>query len=98
MAENISDSELARAKNQQKAELLMARENPQGVATWIGRHLLMFGEYRQAADIIKKIDAVTKQQILNLAKTICAGKLTIAALGNDVSKVLSYDALSEKLQ
>ena len=96
MAADISDAEITRAKNQQKAELLMARENPQTVASWIGRHLLMFGEYREAAQIIKKIEAISKEQLLAFAKKIVSGKLTIAALG-DVSGVLDYEELSGKL-
>lgn len=96
MAKEISDGEITRAKNQQKAELLMARENPQTVASWIGRHIMLFGEYREAASIIKKIDSVSKEQLLALAKKIAGGKLTVAALG-DVSKVATYDELSKKL-
>lgn len=97
MAADISDTEITRAKNQQKAELLMARENPQTIASWIGRHLLMFGEYRAAAEIIKKIEAVSKEQLLEFARKTANGKLTIAALG-DVSGVLAYDELVGKLK
>ncbi len=97
MAADISDAEINRAKNQQKAELLMARETPQTVATWIGRHIIMFGQYRHAEAITKKIDAVSKQQLLALARQIAGGKLTVAALG-DVSGVLPYAQLSDKLR
>lgn len=96
MAENISDVEIVRAKNQQKAELLMARENPQTVASWIGRHLLLFGEYRQASYITGKIDEISKEQLLNLARKIAGGKLTVTALG-DVSAVTVYEELEKKL-
>lgn len=96
MAKDISDKEITRAKNQQKAELLMARENPQTVSTWIGRHILLFGEYREAAGIIKKIDLVSKEQLLKLASQIASGKPTVAALG-DVSGVLPYEELRRKL-
>ena len=96
MGKSISDEELSRAKNQHRAELLMARENPQSVATWIGRHLLMFGEYRQAGDIGKRIKAITKEDVLRLAKHIASGDLTIAALG-DVSGVLPREELQKKL-
>jgi len=96
MGKNISDTELLRAKNQQKAELLMAREAPQTVASWIGRHLLMYGEYRQVQDIAAKIDAVTKEDVLRLAGQLSAGKLTVAALG-DVSGVLGYEELQKRL-
>jgi predicted Zn-dependent peptidase len=96
MAADISDSEISRAKNQQKAELLMARENPQTVASWIGRHILLFGEYREVGAITQRIDAVSKEQILRLARQIGGGKLTVAALG-DISGVLTHEELSRKL-
>lgn len=96
MAVGISDTEFNRAKNQQKAELLMAREGSQTVASWIGRHILMYGEYRPAELIAAKIEAVSKEQIIALAKQMVSGKLTVAALG-DVSGVLHYNELSARL-
>lgn len=97
MAKNITDAELIRAKNQLKADLLMSRENPQGVATWIGRHLLTFGEYRQARDIIARIDAIHKDDITRLAEKTAEQALTVAALG-DASGVLPYEKLAERLK
>lgn len=97
MSKDISDTEIQRAKNQHRAELLMTRENPQSVALWIGRHLLMFGQYRTAGDIEKRINAITKDDILRLGKQIAEGKLTIAALG-DVSGILPYHELEERLR
>ena len=97
MGEKISQEELVRAKNQHRAELLMMRENPQSVATWIGRHLLMFGEYRNASNISERIRLITTDDILRVGKHIASGTLTIAALG-DVSKVLPYDQLQERLR
>lgn len=79
---NVMDAELTRAKNQSKAELLMAREAPQTVAGWIGRHLLMYGEYRQLPTIFEKIDAVTKHDIQAFADFISSGTPSFAMLGN----------------
>jgi len=96
MGKTVSDTELSRAKNQHRAELLMARENPQSVANWIGRHLLMFGEYREVEDIARRITAITKEDVLRLGQQIASGKLTVAALG-DVSGVLGYEELQKRL-
>jgi len=96
MGKSISDTELLRAKNQQKAELLMAREAPQTVATWIGRHLLMFGKYREINEITAKIDAITNDDILRLAQKLAGGKLTVTALGN-VAGILPYEELQARL-
>ena len=97
MAKSVSDIELMRAKNQLRADLLMSRENPQSVATWIGRHLLVFNEYRPAQDIIRRIDALTTHDITRLGKLIVSGKLTLTALGKG-DGVLPYDQLSARLK
>ena len=81
MCDGVTDSEFSRAKNQGKAELLMAREGSQTVAGWMGRHLLMYGEYKQIPQIFAKIDAVTKDDIRDMAEFIASGKSTLAMLG-----------------
>ncbi|MDX1974116.1 MAG: pitrilysin family protein [Rickettsiales bacterium] len=96
MVEEILPNEITRAKNQLKAELLMARENPQTIASWIGRHLIRYGEYRDVHNIAERIDAVTMDHIKHLGKQILEGTLTIAALG-PVSGVLPYETLAKKL-
>ncbi len=96
MAAAISDEELSRAKNQLKSDLLMSRESPHAVATWIGRHLLTFGEYRQAKDIIEKINVITKDDVIRFGKKLISGALTVAALG-DTKGVLPYADLMKRL-
>ncbi|MDX2074641.1 MAG: pitrilysin family protein [Alphaproteobacteria bacterium] len=81
MGKQVSDTELARAKNQSKAELQMSRESSQTVAGWMGRHLLMYGEYKQLPAIFEKIDAVTKEDVQALATVIGSGAPTFAMLG-----------------
>jgi len=82
LCDGISEPELTRAKNQQKASLLMARENSASVAEWIGRHFLQFGEYRAAAEISNRIDRITAADVLALATQLFTSpRLTLAALG-----------------
>jgi len=82
MTQSVADSELARAKNQSKAELLMAREASQTVAGWMGRHLLMYGVYKQIPDIFDKIDAVTKEDVQAMGALVGSGVPTFAMLGD----------------
>lgn len=96
MAGSVTAAELTRARNQLKADLLMSRESPQTIATWIGRHLLAFGEYRNAQNLIARIDAVTVADIARLGRQLTQGALTVAALGKDKG-VLPYENLSERL-
>ncbi len=96
MADSISDAELQRAKNQMKAELIMSRENPQNIASWIGRHLLNYGEYRQMPRLRERIDAVTTKDISRFASTLLSNPPTLTALG-DISAVADYSALKQRL-
>lgn len=82
LSQHIKPEELERAKNQQKANLLMARENSASVAEWIGRHLLQYGEYRSAADIISLINKIRIEDVQTLAKELFTNpNLTVTALG-----------------
>jgi predicted Zn-dependent peptidase len=96
MAQKVTETELSRARNQQRAELLMARESPHTVAAWIGRHLIMYNEYRNAKTITERVNAVTTDHIRTLGETIASGKLTVTALG-DVSGLLPYEELQGRL-
>jgi predicted Zn-dependent peptidase len=80
--ENLREDELQRAKNQQIASLRMARENTSTLAEWMGRHLLQFGEYRDAKMLQHTVESVTLQEVQKLAQELfSAPKLTLAALG-----------------
>jgi predicted Zn-dependent peptidase len=83
LQQGVSTHELARAKNQIKASLLMSRESSSAIAEWIGRHILTFGRYRPAAEIVKLVDAVTEYDIVRIGKTIAknSSTLTLATLG-----------------
>lgn len=82
MLEGVSDAELLRAKNQLKAGTVMTGENCGSIAEWIARHLLVYGEYRTAQQLLAEIDAVTKDDMVAMAK-LCLSTTspTIAALG-----------------
>jgi predicted Zn-dependent peptidase len=96
MAEGVSAAELSRAKNQQKAELLMARENPGTVASWIGKHLLLFNRYRELPEIVANIDAVTEADIRRVGAEIVASPLTLAALG-PVKAIPPHEKITARL-
>src|SRR5262245_27584201 len=94
---SINDIELARAKNQYKSGLLMARESSSSVAEWIGRHLVFHDRYKSAKEIIEKIEAVTLTDIRNALKTLLPQEaITFCSLGPQ-GKLIGYEKLSEKL-
>jgi predicted Zn-dependent peptidase len=81
LAQDITEEELARAKAQQRAELMMSRENPATIAAWIGRHLLIHGEYRTLPMLLKRIEAVEISDLKRLANTLLSRPQTLAKLG-----------------
>lgn len=57
-AATLSTAELARAKAQAVASLLMALESPQGQGDYVARSLLVHGRFVPAAELVKRIEAV----------------------------------------
>ncbi len=82
LATHVSTAELERAKNQQLAELVMARENSSAVAGWIGRHLLIYGDYITLDTLRKRIQAASVDDIKRLAANLLKSRPTLATLGN----------------
>lgn len=80
--EQLSEQELLRAKNQIKANIVMARESIGSIAEWMGRHLLTYGVIKTAEEILAEIDALTVKDMERMAATyIGRSPLSLAALG-----------------
>lgn len=80
--EYVQEKELSRVKAQLKASLLMALESSSSTAEVIARQHLVHNRDIPAAEIIEKIDAVSKKDVLETARQIFNGKLTYTLLGN----------------
>ncbi len=92
---DISDAELLRAKNQLKAGVVMTRENCGAVSEWIARHLLVYGRYKTAEEIVGMLDAVTIPDMQRAAAhCFQAATPTIVALGPEGS--VNNAALTQK--
>jgi predicted Zn-dependent peptidase len=98
LQDGVGEQELARAKNQIKASLLMVRESTQGMADWIGRQILTYGRHKPAAEIVKLIDAVTGDDIKRLGKKLAkeSDSITLAALGPQKG-LPGYEKVRERL-
>ncbi len=93
----ITETELARAKNQLKSSLLMARESSSSIAEWIGRHLTNYGRYKSAKEISETVDAVTLEDLHGALQTLLTpGPITFCSLGPQ-GKLTSYEELTERL-
>jgi predicted Zn-dependent peptidase len=70
MVDEITEKEIDRAKAQLKTSIVMNLESASSRADQIARQFLAFGEVPEMATLIKKIEAVTVDQVRILAKEI----------------------------
>lgn len=96
MCDGVTDAEFSRVKNQQKAELLMAKESPGTVAGWIGKHLLIFGRYRDLQEITARVESVGKADVQRVAERIASGTPTMTGLG-PIDNLPNYAEVKKRL-
>lgn len=66
----ITKEELARAREQSKANVVMGLESTQSLMSHMGRSLLLTGEITTPEEILANYDAVTGDQVRDLARRI----------------------------
>jgi len=82
VAQNISEDELKRAKELMKGHFLLSLEDSFDMAYFMGKRVLFEKETRTPQEILKKIDMVTKAEVMQLAKEILnEERMHIALIG-----------------
>lgn len=83
MCYNVSDADVARAKNQLKASILYSQDGTTGAAEDLGRSLLVYGRRIPRAELFARIDAVDAETIKAVAnKFVFDQDIAVATLGN----------------
>ncbi|UCD94104.1 MAG: insulinase family protein [Candidatus Zixiibacteriota bacterium] len=86
----LPNSKLDRIKDQLKGNLLLALESVSSRMNRIGRHEIMTGQYLSVKEAIARIDAVTADDVIEIARQVFnAENLTVTALGSAFKKDLS---------
>lgn len=67
----LTAEELAEAKEQLKGNIMLSLESTSGRMTRLGRGELMLGRVLSPDEIIRRIDAVTHEQVLELCQRLC---------------------------
>jgi predicted Zn-dependent peptidase len=81
-ADTVTEAEIARAKAQMKAGLLMALESSGARAEQIARQMFAWGRPMPLAEVVAKIEAVTAEGARAAGRALIArGRPAIAALG-----------------
>lgn len=95
--ETLNESEIARAKAQMKAGLLMALESSEARLGQIARQMLAYGRPMPLDEIVAKVEAVTVESARAAGRALIArGRPAIAALGPG-SGLESTAAIAESL-
>jgi len=89
----LSETELTRAKNQLKTNVLMQLETRAMLLDDIGRQLLTYNKIQTPAETCQLIDAVTNADVIRVAGALLKKKPAVAAIGN-LSFLPNYQELA----
>jgi len=80
--EPVPDTELTKAKELSKGRLLLRMEDSRNVSGWIGGQEILTGQILSVDEVISKIDAITADEIKDLAQELLVGeRLRLAVVG-----------------
>jgi predicted Zn-dependent peptidase len=94
--EQVTEEELARARAQVKAGVLMSLESTTSRCEQLARQLQVFGRVIPTEEIVSRIAAVTAEDVCRTAARLFRAPPTLAALG-PVSKVPALPAIVDRL-
>jgi len=94
--DGITEEELARARAQLKAGLLMGMESTSNRCEQMARQQLIFGRTVPMEEMIEKIAAVDADAVREAAALVLTGTPTVAVLGN-LDKVEDFDRIRARL-
>ncbi len=90
LAENASESEVARAKAQLKSSLLMGLERPATRAEQIASQLLAYGRVLSIAELTARLDAVDAAAVRRFAQQIMTSERPAIAAVGPLKRLESY--------
>ncbi|WBU63210.1 M16 family metallopeptidase [Paracoccus aerodenitrificans] len=94
--DQLSDAEIARARAQLKAGMLMGLESSSGQAERIARSLAIWGRVPEPDETAAKLDSVTREDIAEYAASMIARHPAMALYG-PVEHAPSLDELADRL-
>lgn len=93
---DLSDHEIARARAQMKAGMLMGLESPSNRAERLARLVQIWGKVPSLEETIAKIDAVSTADVRTLAETYAVQAPAALALYGPVDTAPTLEALQER--
>lgn len=94
VARNVTEAEIARAKSQLKASLVMNLESASARCDQIARQFLAFGMVPSIATLVAKIEAVTAEQVRELAERLFKSRTPAFSAVGQLSTLSSYGEIA----
>jgi len=88
--EYVTEEEASRARNQLKSRILMNLEARNVLCEDIGRQLLTYGRRETAASLCRKIDNVTREDLLRVSRKMLQTAPSMVSYGSDLSNIPDY--------
>jgi len=96
-ADTMTEDEVARARAQLKASILMGLESTSARCEHVASQLLIYGRPIEVPELVRKIDEVDLSAVQSLARRIFSGAPTFTALG-PIAKVEGFDRILDRLK
>lgn len=94
VARDVTEAEIARAKAQLKASLVMNLESASARCDQIARQFLAFGMVPSIATLVAKIEAVTAEEVRQLAEKLFKSHTPAFSAVGQLSTLSSYDEIA----
>ena len=88
LKDGMTDKEFRSAKAQLRGGFLLGLESSSGRMQSLGRGMLLFNKTRTPEEVIAKIDAVTMEDTMALARKLLCGEPSAAIVGKNAQKYL----------
>ncbi len=90
----VNDLELSRAKNMLKCNVLTQLESRLVLFEDIGRQVLTYGHREGIHEMCQRIDSVSADDIMRIAKKAISTPPTLSSIGDDVANVPTFDEVN----
>ena len=96
LSTDVSEDEVARARAQLKASILMSLESTGSRCEQLAQQILTYGRPLTMQEVVDKIEAVDAAAVRGLAQRLLTGRPTLASLG-PVGRVESFERMAARL-
>jgi predicted Zn-dependent peptidase len=97
LGREAGQAEVARARAQLKAGILMSLESSSSRTEQLGRQTLIYGRPLATEALVEAIEAVDAEAVARVTRRIAAGRPTVAALG-PIGGLASYDSIQAQFR